>query len=811
MSIRKLGTGAAALLASIATVALAATPALATGDASTAPGETCPNEGLVGFREALSECRGFEMVTPPFEEGEEPTVEGVSEDGSHVLSGSLGNYAGRENSVGTHGTPYLVSRGGGGWGSVALSPSSTVFPAQQYWMASSDLSRSLWRFRSVSEPITGEDLYLREANGSLVKIGSLVPPRDEQGPAAGDDVHFYGVANLEYKDASDDLSDVLFSISKKGALWPFDTTIPKASNHSSLYEYSEGAPEPALVGVSDGGTVLKGVRAKPLGEYEEVEDFTEVLPAGRLISDCRTSLGSEEEDGYNAMSRDGRTVYFTAAGFENPEGSDECENEIYADGPTDPTHPHAPLVNELYARVGHSETVPISEPTFEACEECKTGTKAPGSGRTSPHEAVPEHSAEFAGASEDGSKAFFLTTQELWPGASGKNLYEYDFDAPPGERVIPISSVGGTGDGEVQGVARVSEDGSHVYFVAKGKLAENANQYGRTAVSGQENLYVFSRNAAHPTGEIAFVTPLSGGDSEDWGKKDNYRPFQATPDGQFVVFVSRVNAASSGAVVEGLPQVYEYSAESGELVRVSTGQRGFAEGLENADLGGISAGIPRQDYTTSGAALGPTMAATNLAISADGSTVAFTNQGALTKIALEATGGVAELPTEGERETNAYVFRSSGGVLSSGEVYLVSARIKSLVGLDASGEDVFFHTGIQLVPSDSDGALDLYDARIGGGVPADVPEVPCEGEACHGAPGFAPVLPGVGGSAVASGGNPAPAVSPVSVVSTPAKAGPKALTEAQKLSRALGACRRKSKKLRSTCEKRARRTYRRDK
>jgi hypothetical protein len=809
MSIRKLGTGAAALLASIATVALAATPALATGDASTAPGETCPNEGLVGFREALPECRGFEMVTPTFEAGEEPTVEGVSEDGSHVLSGSLGNYAGRENSVGTHGTPYLVSRGGGGWGSVALSPSSAVFPAQQYWMASSDLSRSLWRFRSVSEPITGEDLYLREANGSLVKIGSLVPPRDEQGPAAGDDVHFYGVGNLHYKDASDDLSDVLFSINKGGALWPFDTTIPTVSGLSSLYAYSEGASEPALVGVSDGGTVLKGVRAK-LSEPGELEEFTEVLPAGRLISDCQTSLGSEEEDGYNAMSADGRTVYFTAAGFENPEGSEECEVEIHRYGRKDPVHPYAPLVNELYARVGHSETIPISEPTFEACEECKTGTSTPGGPKFPPHEAVPERSAEFAGASEDGSKAFFLTTQELWPGASGKNLYEYDFDAPQGERVIPISSVGGTGDGEVQGVARVSEDGSHVYFVAKGKLAENANQYGRTAVEGQDNLYVFIQNAAHPTGEIAFVTPLSGEDREDWGKKDNYRPVQATPDGQFVVFVSRVNAASSGAVVEGSPQVYEYSAASGELVRVSTGQRGFAEGLENADLGGISAGIPAQDYTTSGAALGPTRAATSLAISADGSTVAFTNQGALTKTALEATGGEAELPTEAERETNAYVFRSSGGVLSSGEVYLVSARIKNLVGLDASGENVFLHTGVQLVPSDSDGALDLYDARIGGGVPADVPEVPCEGEACHGAPGIAPVLPGVGGSALASGGNPAPAVSPVSVVSTP-KAGPKALTEAQKLSRALRDCRKRSKKARPTCEKRARRTYRRDK
>jgi hypothetical protein len=733
----------------LATLAFTVAPALAVGDASTAPGERCPNEGLVGFSEALSECRGFEMVTPPFEAGEEPGVDAISTDGSHIINKSLGTYSGRQN--GSTEATYLAGREGSGWGSEALSPSSALFPAQQYWMASSDLSRSLWRFRSASEALTAEDLYLKEANGSFVKIGSLVPPEDEQGPPAGDDTHLYGANNVEYRDTSDDLSHVLFAINKGGPLWPFDTTIPKAGDNTSLYEYSGvGAKQPTLVGVSDGRTVLSGLRSNPSNPRAPEPITEEVLPAGSLISDCQTALGSEERDGYNAMSANGDTVFFTAAGVRSmPGGSEECEEELVRNANF---KGHAPAVNELYARLDGEQTVPISEPTAAQCVSCQQGEV--------------EQAAEFAGASEDGSKVFFLTEQELFPGDTGMNLYEYDFDAPQGEHVLPVSGANGIDDAKVEGVARVSEDGSHVYFVAKEKLTENANQYGRTAVPGDENLYVFIKDEAHPAGEIVFVTPLFAGDSHDWARNDNYRQVQVTPDGRYCVFVSRANAASFGATVEGPPQVFEYNSESskrsGELVRVSAGQRSFAEGLENADMGAVEDPIPAQNYAT-GRELGPTSKGTDLAVSADGSTVVFTSHGALTKIALEEVG-VGVLPAG--QETNAYIFRSPGGVLSSGEVYLVAARIKSLEGLDASGNDVFFRTGAKLVPSDSDEALDLYDARIDGGVPASAPEVPCEGEACHGAPSGTSTVGGNGTAIVPGSGD---LVSPLSSAA-PAKA-----------------------------------------
>ena len=55
----------------------------------------------------------------------------------------------------------------------------------------------------------------------------------------------------------------------------------------------------------------------------------------------------------------------------------------------------------------------------------------------------------------------------------------------------------------------------------------------------------------------------------------------------------------------------------------------------------------------------------------------------------------------------------------------------TLLGTTDSGHDVFFTTSSQLVPTDKDTALDIYDARIGGGFPPPPPRpVECEGDAC---------------------------------------------------------------------------------
>ena len=51
-----------------------------------------------------------------------------------------------------------------------------------------------------------------------------------------------------------------------------------------------------------------------------------------------------------------------------------------------------------------------------------------------------------------------------------------------------------------------------------------------------------------------------------------------------------------------------------------------------------------------------------------------------------------------------------------------------------SGEDVFFATPTSLLPQDY-GLIDIYDARVGGGLPVPAERAPvCEGEACQSVP-----------------------------------------------------------------------------
>jgi hypothetical protein len=695
--------------------------ALAVGDANElgCPAETVSSPG---FRSYLPDCRAFEEATPVFKDGTELLVPAVSGDGSSLIVQALGGFAGVESgSDSTNGPTYELSRSGVGWTVAAIMPASPAFPTS-YWLAgSTDLASTLWIARAGSESIAGESLYVREADGVMVKVGPVLPPSAVVGPSSGEYQRFASFAESEFKGASGDLSRVLFEIHdgrELGLAWPGDTTISGAVK-TSLYEFvGVGQSRPELVGVSDGSTVVPG------------ENEGRALPAGRLISSCNTYLGSRESnDVYNAVSGDGGVVFFTA---EKGPCSDSGE---VGEGPE---------AVELYARVGGQQTVPVSEPAVGAnlaCSACNESVRG---------------DAEFAGASEDGSKVLFLTEQELLAGAEGMNLYEYDFDNPPSSSGAPDGKIvrvsGGSGTPEVQGVARVSEDGSHVYFVAKGVLT-GANGEGSAPTPGGDNLYVFERDAEFPAGRLAFVATLAAGDSQDWSATDN-RLVQATPDGQFLVFDSVADLTPGDTATAR--QVFEYDAASEELVRVSRGANDDQpQGTLSAN--GHESGIRAQAYFGKDE---PQEAATRLYVSEDGGTVLFESGGALTL-------GVNPAALSGQE--SAYEYESaagSGGLLSEGNVYLVapeSPTISQVVkGLDESGQDMFFQTGASLVPQDSDSQLDVYDARVDGGFAAPDPPPGCEGEGC-GALYSQPVMDVPASTSGVGDGNVAAAAAPVVV------------------------------------------------
>ncbi len=499
--------------------------------------------------------------------------------------------------------------------------------------------------------------------------------------------------------AAEAVNGVVFAIFPPGLLWPFDSSL----DSPSLYEYKgTGNASPNLVGVS-GGT---GSTA--------------------LISQCGTLPGGD-----NFVSESGDTVFFTAVGAD----SDNCGGV-------------QPPVNELFARIDEERTVAISEPSAADCVLCDTSVPA---------------DAVFRGASADGSRVFFTTAQPLLGHDSSESLYEYDFDAAAGQRVVRVS--GGDGSvsepvAEVQSVPYVSEDGSHVYFYAKGVLTSATNSAGEHAQAGGENFYVYERDAEYPAGRTMFVTGC--GDT---------RQGQVTPDGRFLVFTSGCHL-TPGDTSTG-EQVFQYDAQTGSLVRVSIGSEGYNDNGNATD--GLNATIIHQGEGDGGVALRG--GALERSMSDDGSFVFFQSAVALTPQA--SNGGVYEY--------------------HEGRVSLIAAE-GELIGTDASGGDVFFETSQRLVPEDTDTQVDFYDARVAGGFPVPVVTAGCVGDACQGPPG-APAVFGVPSStAFAGGGNLAPPV-PTTVVA------PRALTRAQKLARALKVCSKEPRRKRHACEVEAKKLY----
>ena len=57
----------------------------------------------------------------------------------------------------------------------------------------------------------------------------------------------------------------------------------------------------------------------------------------------------------------------------------------------------------------------------------------------------------------------------------------------------------------------ISSDGSHVYFVARGKLADNPGVLGSGAVEGQDNLYVYTTGRP-----LRFIATLPPADEESF-------------------------------------------------------------------------------------------------------------------------------------------------------------------------------------------------------------------------------------------------------------------------------------------------------
>ncbi|HWA53760.1 MAG TPA: hypothetical protein VG816_06260 [Solirubrobacterales bacterium] len=481
--------------------------------------------------------------------------------------------------------------------------------------------------------------------------------------------------------------------SRAGGLLPGDL-----AGKQNVYAYDRETSDLVLAGVmNDGSPAPEGAMGGPYNWY-------------RGTADPSVGRGGEYYTQPNhAISTDGRRIFFTSG------------------------------TGQLYVR--ENPLAPQSQMNGEKCTEA--ATKACTVRVSAPEEGVtdPGTNAVFSWASTDGSLVYFLDKGRLTADSTagpGYDLYRYDVES--GELTdLTVDTADGQG-AQVRAVLGVGADGEDAYYVASGALAPGAEK----APPSETNVY-----ALHGE-EAVFIARLS----TDEAGEANWIPTSVTDGGPPVARASRVSAnglallfASRAQLTSyrnhGAPELYLYR-KGRELRCVSCNSTGAAP------QGG--AGV--QSIPKPGVSAKHSLAIMTHNLSADGRRVVFDSSDRLVSADENTVNDVYEWEEKGKGSCQSEA--QDGGcifLISSG----TSSRPSYFGDADVEGNNVFFFTTAQLVAQDKDELVDLYDARIGGGIAAQnaVSPPPCEGEACLGQSNSSSSAQTPGTSTFAGPGNPA--------------------------------------------------------
>jgi hypothetical protein len=343
----------------------------------------------------------------------------------------------------------------------------------------------------------------------------------------------------------------------------------------------------------------------------------------------------------------------------------------------------------LYMRVDGTTTVQIN-----------------ASEKTTPDAPQP---ATFWTASDDGTRVFFTTGERLTDDDTNAavDLYMYDATAPSGHRLTRLSVDHEPADpaNSVVGVIGASADGSYVYFVSSGQLVA-----GEPGLLGGLGIYEWHDGTLSYVGEMR--APVSDGNLDLPGTS-GATPFAArvTPDGRHLLFLSHSGQGLTGYEQEGCnglgcAEVYVYSADTHRLACASCNPSGASATVDastNTIIGTGGAGITWH---------------LNHPLSDDGAHAFFDTAEAL-------------VPQDTNGRSDVYEYD-----VASGTVHLLSSGTSTsdsyFMDASASGRDAFFVTRERLAGRDTDDGIDLYDARVGGGLPDPPSTAPiCLGDGCR--------------------------------------------------------------------------------
>jgi hypothetical protein len=740
----------------------------------------------------LPDGRAYEEVTPVHMNGTEVLPGAVREDGQAIIYSARDAFTGP--SAGDVGSvPYEAQRTSTGWQTSELLPPSSQYRAVAFdpGEVSPNFNRSLVKLEEPlyegSTPSPSATCFIQESDGSA---GGATPTSEiDTTPLGG--LSYCGVQSAvqggftTVVGSSSDLSHILIHNNLQGTTHE-EMLVPG----SPIGTEGEGLFTSLVEDYYDAGTGSWHYRLVGVSGPNNADG------SGSVISDCGTALGGYNGQGsgpkhtaFHPVSSDGATVFFTAF---PALALQSCSG---------------PSVYELFARVGGSQTVPISEPSASYCPASPANPACAD--------------AQFEGASADGSKVFFTTTQSEVPGVtdSTTNLYEAQLASAGGVTsvagMVQVSAGDTSGAGaQVQGVVRISDDGSHVYFVARGVLTTNPspdaqgyNAHGEAVASGAvaqpgaDNLYVYDNGVTSFIGDVCSGAHASGSatdascganlspslnDQGLWGIDASREAVAApygstTSDGRFLAFTAYADLTLGDTSTAR--QVFEYDTQTGHLTRVSIGQNGFND---NGNTDTFNASIPAPNYTEGGAGREQ---ANHRPISNDGSFVFFTTSEPLQRNDVNNAPDVYEWHD------------GQVSLISDGQNPNTETTANTFDGSSANGSDVFFTTPNALVPGGGTGISNIYDARIGGGFPVAPVAPPCSEDACQGPLSATPTPPSIATATYTGGANLAPPISKPAVKVKP-------LTRAQQLAKALKACKKESKgKKRARCQASAHKRY----
>jgi hypothetical protein len=670
------------------------------------PADSCPNAVYrVGPSRGLPDCRAYEMVSPVEKGGGEVAGEAVGQ----VLASEWGDLPSEIDRVvfmsktsfgdvkgsGYMGyTQYLAERGPVGWSTHGITPTPNT---------------------RVGSQIAVGKTELKEFSSDL-GVGALISYELPGGPVGAK-------ANSEDEYLEDTVTSKAFAtitdVSHEG-----EPAFPPGDPFASLFEI------PMLGGGSSSLDVVtfmsrtnfvpeaKGSEYKAYAYERGVVKLLGVLPGGAIPPGGSTLVSQP---------------LLGSGGLWWNDGVIETKDTVSADGSRIlfevPEFPH-----QLFMRKNGSTSVLIGE-----------------SETTEP---VTAENVQLEAATPDLKHIVFHTTTRLLDGApEGGGLYMYTDSANP-QSESNLTYIGNNGYGgapSADSVLGMSDDGTHIYYVASNSSSIDMWDAGQT------------RQIAPASGvAIGALFGIEPGEHIE---------ARVTPDGGQVAFMDGDPHGEEHSVVS-VSEMYVYKEDTNTLKCVSCLPTGGKPVI------GIEKGIH----------INPSNAYDNEPyrprfMTRDGRYVFFNTPEAL-------------VPQDTNGTTDAYEYDTVTGKLS---LLSTGAGEDSAWFVDASadGHDVFLVTRRQLSRWDPDKLADLYDVPVDGGF-SEPPAggVPCDGDACQGTPSAAPSFNTASG--FTGLGNPAFSKG----VAVKAKGKPN-----QRLRHALAACRKRPKHKRARCERLARKRY----